>query len=128
MNKIISVAIVVMLGSCGGNNPPGPQPTPPPPTDPTFFQDMLLRADGPSAFKNLKGEPVEFRGAISCCMPPDWGGGSGWPFNVDPAWQDYAAQQFNANFFHARSGPFLGSVETEFVGVGGPYKVVDGQR
>jgi hypothetical protein len=122
---------LLVLLSCGGNPPPEPPP-PPPPEQPKFL-DMLLRTDGASNFMTIHGDPVEFRGAISCCMNnDDWGGEtSGWPINFSPEWQDYAAEKFGANFFHGRLGPFLKggtAFDNPWSTVGGPYITVSGER
>jgi len=100
-----------------------PQPAP-------EYVEMLLRADGSSAFVTIDGLPVEFRGAISCCSPNDWGGVSGWPVNFAPDWQDWT-DQYKINFFHGRLGPFLkgGTAFPEPWGeVGGPYLTVSGEK
>jgi len=135
MNKLLASTLLGMsalLFGCGGWNPgPGPQPPDPPTPEPppvaaTKYLDMLLRAGGPSNFVTRDGEPVEFRGAISCCMDdPDWSDkASGWPVNFSPAWQDYAGVKFHANFFHGRLGPFLKggtAFDDPWDTVGGPY-------
>lgn len=114
---------LLTLPGCPGPGP-GPEPTPTPP-GPTKYEEMLLRVAAPNQFKTIGGQPVELRGAISCCMDADWAPGArtGWPVNIDPSWQDYAAEAFGANLFHARLGPFLGGElgEPQWAEIGGPY-------
>jgi hypothetical protein len=76
---------------------------------------MLLHANGGRLFRP-DGQPVPFRGAISCC-----GGGYGWPL-FDTAWVELLAG-YGVNFLHARLGPFLTGPggESDWAAVGGGY-------
>jgi len=85
------------------------------------FADMLLGTNG-GQFVLPNGDPVDFRGAISCC-----GGGYGWPV-FDEAWVDYVAS-YAVTFLHVRLGPFLTGAggESEWAAYGGGYVDVGGK-
>jgi len=121
------VVLALVFSACPGG--PGPQPTPTPSPPEVRFQDMLLRVAAPNAFQTINGEPVDFVGAISCCKPADWDANaeSGWPVNIHPSWQEYAADAFGANAFHARLGPFMTAAEPEWSEIGGAYLEIDGK-
>lgn len=119
------VGAAALVFACSPPSPPQP-PTPPEPPQPgPKFVEMLLRADGAGAVQTIAGEPVHLQGAISCCMDADWApdARTGWPCNIHPSWQDYAAETFDANLFHCRLGPFIGAewAEPEWADIGGPY-------
>ncbi len=80
------------------------------PTTGPRYLDMLLRRCGTGQFC-VNGVPIQFRGAIGCCMGgPDLR----WPL-VGPGWMDWARTTGNVNFFHGRPGPCLAADEPDLL-------------
>jgi hypothetical protein len=90
-------------------------------TDNTFL-GMLLARNGTVLVRAKDGTPIDFRGAISCCM-----GGYGWPL-FDTAWVDYVAP-YKTTFLHMRVGPFLTGAggEPDWAPTGGGYVETNGK-
>jgi hypothetical protein len=128
-NAVVTLATVTLaglpLGLAGCSKPkPPPPPVPPPPPPGPVFTAMLLRTCGTGQFCE-EGRPVDFRGAIPCCLPFE-GGETGWPL-FSREWLEYAQKQGRVNFFHVRPGPFNVADEADLAPVGGAYVEVDGK-
>lgn len=142
MKRLAVLCLFLSVAGCTHNpkpqppQPPTPTPAPQPTPDPDALPakgtparlDLLLRPAPGARLATRDGKPVQWFQAIQCCGGADGtvlpaGSNTRWPL-ASESWMD-VAQSYGANAVHFRPGPFYSGddYESEWNGIGGPYKV-----